>query len=280
MASFNDKFSEILTTYVNLRDKYKIELDESPEGSLLHQMKGKNVEFLHSFYQDGKRVRKGINRKPDLIKSLAKKEFDRKAYEILSNNVTAIREAMNNHIPFDVDEILQSMNKAYSMLPEDYFFDQDKWKVTAGLDEDLLTKIKRHEEWGKKSYKEYWGYPQNKTKTTSRGKKVRSISELLIAEKLYEYSIPFHYEELLERDGRLFAPDFTFEGADYNCFYLDYFGMMENERYAKRNIQKLNAYYDAGLIPGDNLIVVFDCNGVMNAGTVKAIIENEIIPRL
>lgn len=56
--------------------------------------------------------------------------------------------------------------------------------------------------------------------------------------------------------------------------------MMDNEKYAKRNFLKLDDYYDAGLIPGRNLIVVFNSKGVMNVGSIDAIIENEVIPRL
>ena len=172
------------------------------------------------------------------------------------------------------------MKKAYALLPEEYFFDRNKLIISSGLDEDLAERIKRHEEWWKKPYKEYWGYPENKTKLTSRGQKVRSISELLIAEALYKYSIPFHYEEELEVDGKTFAPDFTFEGGDYNKFYLDYFGMMKNPKYAKKNFIKLDDYFDIGLVPGENLIVVFDSKGIMNAGAIEAIINIEVIPRL
>jgi len=280
MNIFYEKAEEILTLYEDLRDRYKTELDHSPEGSLLYQTKGDHVQFLHSFIQNGKRERQGINRKPELIKALAKKEFDTRAYRILSNNVDAIREAISRQIPFDPAQILQSMTKAYGLLPEEYFFDHDKLIITPGLSEDVMEKIKRHEEWWRKPYKEYWGYPERKTKLTSRGQYVRSISELLIAEALYKYSIPFHYEEELEANRKTFAPDFTFEGRNFDLFFLDYFGMMDNENYARRNFSKLNEYYDAGLIPGDNLIVAFDSQGIMNAGVIEAIIENEIIPRL
>ncbi|MBQ3370660.1 MAG: hypothetical protein IJG48_06520 [Mogibacterium sp.] len=243
-------------------------------------MDNNKPQFLHSFNVNGKRVRKGINRNPGLIKALAKKEFDTKAYEILSNNTVAIREAIDKLIPFDPDRILDSMTNAYKLLPDEYFFDRDKLIINAGIDDNLLAKIKKHEEWWKKPYKEYWGYPENKTRTTSRGQKVRSISELLIAEALYKYYIPFHYEEELKVEGKTFAPDFTFEGWDYNNFYLDYFGMMDDEKYAKKNFLKLDDYYDIGLIPGDNLITVFDSKGIMNAGVIESIIQNEIIPRL
>lgn len=274
------RINEVLTEYEYLRDRYKTELERSPQGSLICQRKGQQLQFLHSVNQDGKRIRKGINSKPELIKALAKKEYDRKAFRILINNVTALREAVDKMIPLDPDLILNTMTKAYSQLPEEYFFDRYSMIITEDIDDELLLKIRRHEEWWKRPYKEYWGYPEFKNKTTSRGQKVRSVSELLIAETLYKYSIPFHYEEELDAGGRTFAPDFTFEGSDYKCFYLDYFGMMDNEKYAKKNFLKLDDYYDVGLIPGENLIVAFNGNGIMNVKVIEGIIENEIIPRL
>ena len=222
MTVLDERVNEILTIYEDLRDRYKMEIEHSPSGSLIHQMKGNQTQFIHSFYDNGKRISKGINKKTDMIRALARKEFSIKAYKILSNNIDAFKEAITKQIPFDPERILHSMTKAYSFLPEEFFFDRNPIFVSAELDKEILAKVKRHEEWWKKPYKEYWGYPENKTRITSRGQKVRSISELLIAEALYKYSIPFHYEEELEADGKIFAPDFTFEGMNQNMFYLDF----------------------------------------------------------
>lgn len=280
MTVFETKIYEALTIYDNLLDSYKTRLEHCPEGSLLYQKKRGCIQFLHAFNKDGKRIRQGINTDPQMIRDLAKKEFDSRAYELLSHDIAVIKEALNKMISFDPDQILKSMTKAYALLPEEYFFDRDKLVIAAGLDGETLARIKRHEEWWRMPYKEYWGYPENKVKTTSRGQKVRSLSELLIAEALYKYSIPFHYEQELKIDGKMYAPDFTFEGWDRNLFYLDYFGMMSNPKYAKKNILKLDDYYDIGLIPGDNLITVFDSKGIVNMEMIEAIIKNEIIPRL
>lgn len=280
MSYFDEKMNEILSFYEDLNDLFKMVIDSSPEGKLISQDNHGYTQFMQLINKDGKRIRRGINSNKDMIRALARKEFSEKAYEILTNNLNALKGAADKQIPFDPDQILKSMGKAYRLLPEEYFFDRDKVIVRTGIDDDLLVKVKRHEEWWRKPYKEYWGYPENKDKTTSRKQKVRSISELVIAEQLYKYEIPFHYEEELEKNGKVFAPDFTFEGSDSNLFYLDYFGMMDNAKYARRNFRKLDDYYDAGLIPGDNLIVAFDSKGVMNVGTIEAIIINEIIPRL
>ena len=247
----------------------------------MHQMKGAHIQFLHYCTDvSGKKKRFGINSDRELIKALAKKEFDSRACNVLSNNIAALKEAADRQIPFDPDQMLKSMNKAYALLPEEYFFDRDKLVIAAGLDGETMARIKRHEKWWMQPYKEYWGHPENKTKLTSRGQKVRSISEILIAEALYKYSIPFHYEEVLEVNGKKYAPDFTFEGWNYKKFYLDYFGMMSDKGYARRNFTKLDEYYDIDLIPGDNLIVAFDSKGIMNMGVIEGIIKNEVIPRL
>jgi hypothetical protein len=56
--------------------------------------------------------------------------------------------------------------------------------------------------------------------------------------------------------------------------------MMDDPGYAKRNYKKLGDYYDAGLIPGDNLILTFSRGDDINMGTIKSIIINEVLPRL
>lgn len=280
MTFYDEQLNEILAYYEGLNDMFKHELLSSPEGTLIFQKNRGSTQFLQMTRNKGKCVRRGINKDTALIKSLARKEFNTKAYEILSGSVDSLNAAINGLKRLDSEKILKSMTKAYSLLPEEYFFDRNKLLIGAGLDDDLLVKIQRHEEWWKKPYKEYWGYPEHKTRRSSRGQFMRSISEILIAEALYKYSIPFHYEEELEVDGKTYAPDFTFEGWDYNKFYLEYFGRMSDAKYAKKNIIKLDDYYDIGLVPGGNLIVVFNSKGIMNAKVIEEIIKNEVIPRL
>lgn len=280
MTIYDAQIKEILSIYESLRDSFKFSLENAPEGKLIHQKNGNNNQFLLLTYENGKRVRRGINKNKQLIRELAKKEFDCKAYKILSNNIEAYQHAVKKQIAFDPKQIIASMTKAYSQLSEEYFYSLADIPISANSDNESHIRIKRHEEWWKQPYKEYWGHPEYKTRTTPRGQKVRSGSELLIAETLYRYSVPFHYEEELEIDGKVYAPDFTFEDYDKKPFYLEYFGMMNNTNYSKKNFLKLDDYYNIGLIPGDNLIVVFDSNGIMNMGMIDAIVRNEIIPRL
>lgn len=50
-------------------------------------------------------------------------------------------------------------------------------------------------------------------KTLKDGLLVRSKSEVIIANMLYEANIDFEYEKFLEEKGKRFLPDFTFEDA-------------------------------------------------------------------
>ena len=75
-----------------------------------------------------------------------------------------------------------------------------------------------HIEWGNLEYVRSDFWKESLTMRTSRGLLVRSKSELLIVEMLYRYGIPFRYEQELWINGKDWAPDFTFEGADGRPF--------------------------------------------------------------
>ena len=89
-----------------------------------------------------------------------------------------------------------------------------------------------------------------------------------------------HYEEEFRKNGLLFVPDFTFKDKYGEFFFWEHMGMMDDPGYAKNNFDKLEDYYDADVTPGANLIITFSKGDDMNMGTIHAIIENEVIPRL
>ena len=110
------------------------------------------------------------------------------------------------------------MTKAYALLPEEYFFDRDELAIDLHLEGEIQARIDRHIEWGNLEYVRSDFWKESLTMRTSRGLLVRSKSELLIVEMLYRYGIPFRYEQELWINGKDWAPDFTFEGADGRPF--------------------------------------------------------------
>lgn len=76
---------------------------------------------------------------------------------------------------------------------------------------------------------------------TSFGLKVRSKSEVFIAEKLREKNILFSYEKPLTANGKTYYPDFTIYLGKKE-FYWEHFGLMNDEVYAKKTAVKMKWY--------------------------------------
>ena len=194
MALYKEKLEEIMTYYERIMNMYIHELEGAPEVRLVCQKNHNGKQFLLSVNVNGKRKRTSITNNMPVLRALARKEFARKALEILEPDVKALKEAVEKQKPFDPDLILESMTKAYRHLPEEYFFDREKVVTSLGLDGADEVRISRHKEWGEKPYDQSRYYEEHKNERTSRGEYVRSKSELLIIETLYHYEIPVHYE--------------------------------------------------------------------------------------
>lgn len=278
---FTSEIEEMLSYYDQLMEKYKYMLTNAPRGSLISQKNGDRDQYLRLFKENGRRIRQGINKNEKMIRALAKKEFARKSIEVLEPNVQLLQHALGNLKPFEPDKILESMTKGYSRLPEEYFFDRNQLAIDLKLDDEIKARIERHREWGSRPYDQSDFMTEYKRHTTSRGLKVRSKSEALICESCYKwYDLPFRYEQVLVIGNMVIAPDFTFEDYKRELFFWEHLGMMDNPEYAGRNFRKLERYYDAGLVPGDNLILSFDRRGEIDMRIIDDIIRDQIIPRL
>ena len=64
---------------------------------------------------------------------------------------------------------------------------------------------------------------------------------------------------LLKIGNMQFAPDFTVKNIRTGqIFYLEHFGMMDNQAYLQKTITKLNMYLSNGFVPGVNFIATFE----------------------
>ena len=111
---------------------------------------------------------------------------------------------------------------------------------------------------------------------TLKGELVRSKSEVIIANMLYESGVTYEYEKelLLGADG-VRIPDFTIDDAETGIlFYWEHCGMMSDGYYRKRWEEKKAVYAKHGIIEGDNLIVSYDdLNGSIDSMAIKKLIE-------
>lgn len=95
---------------------------------------------------------------------------------------------------------------------------------------------------------------------TEKGERVRSKSEVMIANTLYKYGIPYKYEfPVMLNNGRTAYPDFTvLLPKKRKMVYWEHLGKMGDYDYVARNLRKLDDYKKVGIHLGVNLIVTYE----------------------
>ena len=271
---------KLLTELLETRENYSNELSALPPGSLLYQRNHGSDQFLYAKRSRGKRQRSGITNDREMQAKLARKAFLEKTIQALDHNIACLQAARDGWQDCDPQKIISTLGRPYQQLPGEYFFEWGQLTIDLHLDEEAKARVARHRDWGERPFNQSTYRPEEKTQTTSRGLKVRSKSEVAIAEMLYRYGVPFRYEQVLTTDTSDFAPDFTFEDGNWNPFYLEHAGMLDDPSYADRHMRKIWRYHSEGITMGKDLLVTWDRDGTLNMPTVEAIILNEIIPRL
>lgn len=120
-------------------------------------------------------------------------------------------------------------------------------------------------------------FPNQSYCTTIDGSKVKSKGEALIYNMLKHYNIDFTYERKLlltdtDDDVKIVYPDFTiFEGGKTICW--EHLGMIQNQEYFDRQLEKIRLYHYNNYVIGSNLIVTADKkDGSMNTESISKII--------
>ena len=261
----NEYLNTALRDYENMLDSCRREFESLPKGHLSWGRQNGKDFYLHEQKDEksGKRDRRRIRSDDDLIRQLARKKYLEKFIPQLSKETDRLQKFIAGRSDVDPAQIIDSMKGVYSTLPEEYFFGGH---------------IRDAEKWAQAPYHMSDYKPDEKKQTTSRGLHVRSKSELLIAEKLYEFNIPFRYEEVIMIAGRQCAPDFKILKKSGKLVYWEHLGLMENQDYRYKNKVKLTIYERAGIMPWRNLIVTYDeYDGGINLAVIESEIRNKLL---
>ena len=96
---------------------------------------------------------------------------------------------------------------------------------------------------------------------TARGERVRSKSEIMIADTLFRLKIPYRYEyplTLKNAEGTKITihPDFTcLDLQNRREFYWEHFGMLDKPDYSEKAVQRLHLYERNNICTAKNLII-------------------------
>lgn len=117
---------------------------------------------------------------------------------------------------------------------------------------------------------------------TSKGERVRSKSEMIIADILAKHGVPYKYEcplRLAANDGAgslTVYPDFTcLNLRTREQFLWEHLGRMDDPEYAKKTVRKLRTFRRNGFILGKNLLVTTECDGLpLDRKEVESLVKN------
>lgn len=141
-------------------------------------------------------------------------------------------------------DLLADSSPYYPLLQS--YFAKDKLPVSA-------------QKWCAESYETNSSHPEHLIHTTLAGHKVRSKSEVIIANLLYTNHIPYRYEAALPLKEFTAYPDFTIMHPVTNkIFYWEHFGMMDNAPYCDTACNKLKTYCYNGIFPSMQLITTYE----------------------
>ncbi|MBQ3123707.1 MAG: hypothetical protein IJC14_06065 [Firmicutes bacterium] len=264
------------------------ELEKCPPGKLDREVRGNGIRYVHVFKAGGKHIRKGITRNADMIRKLARKKYLETLCEFIEREINVISNYEKDHVEINADLVLDHLPDLYKGLPEEYFLNSSF--ETDGIvsreeksSKDIVRMVKSVEAlrlWENAAYERATYREDEKKHTTTRGLKVRSKSEMLIAQILYGFDdmLAFRYEEVVYIGERKIIPDFVIMTKNGKKYYWEHAGLINNPEYLRRHMQKLELYARAGITMWNNLIVTYDdAEGNLDATIIEGLIRTIIL---
>ncbi len=242
------EIERMIKLYRNYYDKVSAGLKELekkvPDGARLHAAKHGELYQYYIRWNGNKSGREYIGKeKREQAKLLAQVEY----YEKLSKK-------------------LQNDMKCLDKLKETWSGDPFNW-VEENMSQGkfaLVTPVYPSDtrfihEWKNQAY-EKMSFTENSPEYyTRQGVRVRSKSEMIIADILDEMQVPFLYEKPLKLGTWMIHPDFTL--LDINNrreIYWEHFGMMDDMDYRNDTFLKMRKYEECGFYLYDRLIWTFE----------------------
>ena len=115
---------------------------------------------------------------------------------------------------------------------------------------------------------------------TANGEQVRSKSEVIIADTLSRFNIPYRYEYPLElKNGDTYHPDFLcLNIRTRKEFIWEHFGMMDAPDYAVKTVSKLKVFNVNKIYPGKNLILTMETSDIqLSSRQIENLIKEYLI---
>lgn len=195
-----------------------------------------------------------------LVADLAQKDYNREFLRLATRELAGIEKSIRALSAPDADAAYQKASPTRKELIMPYI-----------ITDEMFVK-----EWLENKPGESGLMPEGRIYDTRRGEKVRSKSESIIADILYDLGIPYHYEKpLCLKNGRIRYPDFTLLDIQSRTeIYFEHFGKLEEWDYACDAMAKIEEYKQNGIFLGKNLIFTYETsNYPLSANATREMLQ-------
>lgn len=263
-----EQIKDLLEARKNQLQQWKKEkkkaLVKVPDGSLRICSHGNKTQY---YYRNNPKDFNGVYIKEkdiDLAKKLAQKDYDKKVLCSIEKEINAITKYLSSCPDKKAEDIYENLHR-------------ERQKIITPIietDEEYIRK------WQEEIYQGKEFYEDTPELYTLKGERVRSKSELIIADMLSNEGIPYRYEYPLyfRGIGKIY-PDFTLlHTRNREEMFWEHFGMMDDPTYVENAIKKITTYEQNGIFPGENLIMTFETRKhPINQRLVKRLIEHYLM---
>lgn len=260
MNQIRKYFTQRLEELERLRDQLEAKAAAYPAGALrISQCRG-NAQYYHREDASDRRGKYIRNEDKDLARILAQKGYN----ESLIISIEQEREAVSTFLAMLPEE---SAEEIYGTLST------ERQKLVSPIREtdEMFRKRWNGAEYQGKGFSE--GAPEL---FSARGERVRSKSEILIADYLYRNDIDYRYEYPVRLKGwGTVYPDFLILNLRLRKELIwEHFGEMDDPDYARKAIRKIDSYRHSGYYEGKNLILTFEtADSPLHTKQIQRLIE-------
>lgn len=234
---------------------------KAPEGSLRICKHGKKTQYYH---RNNPKDFNGVYIRENDIKfaqKLAQKDYDKKVLCAVEKELSAINKYLSSYPEKSVEQIYESLHG-------------ERQKIITPVVETDSEYIRK---WEEKTYQGKDFYEGTPKLYTLKGERVRSKSEMIIADMLNKEGIPYRYEYpiYLRGIGKV-HPDFTVLNIKKREeMFWEHLGMMDDPAYVEATLKKIASYEQNGIFPGEHLILTYETRMIpINQKLVKIMIEH------
>lgn len=217
---------------------------EFPKGNLRISKNGEKIQY-YLITQKGDKNGCYIRKENfEMVKEIARRDYLHTVLKEAKRETKALKRFLKGMKGISVEEVYEELSIYRKELVEP-ILQSDRIFVNEWLNEQYIGNPFS---------------PEEKVYETKRGEKVRSKSEVLLADMYYEMGIPYKYEYPIKMfSGKIRYPDFVLlKMPERKEIYHEHMGLLEEREYRQMNLLKLNEYAKSGIQIGDNLLITFE----------------------